>query len=614
MTASVVDPVSAPAAARRWRDFLPGLLLAVGLLLLIQQRTVGVPNEYDRYPDLADQLLRGEVVSDRFHPFGYPLLIAAVQVVARADAWTAGLLVSALSALGLVWAVGRLAEALRPGAGCAARWLAAANAFVWTYGSTACSDLVAAALPVLALALLVRPAPWSWLRLAGGGLLLGASVGVRYAALPTALAIAAWALCRRPRLAGAAALALGLALGYLPHGALNTVATGSPFANDNWQNVYLKVRCGGDAERLEAARAAGTLPGPLAFVRESAGEILRGAAVELERAGRDTLPGLVLGVEQPPPWARWWPFAAAAAALLALARDRRTALLLAGLAALHGAAVGASFFVNSRVLLPALPVAVLGPALALRAAAERSRAAWLLVAAAVAGLAALGQATVREHLASEPVREVEVARELPGRLRAPIAVFTSFLLLDQHVAYPCRFLHSSRLGDRAATWRGLRERMLRCGADVLLLGRRTAPAVFAEVRGGEPPDDFRILHEDGDVFAAELIAAPSDWIVDLTVVPARVADGSPCEITVRLAAVADRARIAAVGVALQPPAGDQLLLDLPAANGDFRRTITPPGPGTFVLQAVVLLHDGQVLRGPRAEIAVGPPDGGARAR
>ena len=46
-------------------------MLAIGLTALSFGRTAEVMNEYDRYPQMAEALLRGEVAFDRFHPFGY---------------------------------------------------------------------------------------------------------------------------------------------------------------------------------------------------------------------------------------------------------------------------------------------------------------------------------------------------------------------------------------------------------------------------------------------------------------------------------------------------------------------------------------------------------------
>ena len=593
-------------AARRWLGLLPWAALFAGLATIALLRTCENANEYDRYPEIAEKLLHGEIAFDGFHPFAYPLLVAAVMAVLRTAPLLSGCLVSAAAATVLVWATGRLAEGLRSGAGRPACLLAAANAVVWTLGATACSDMTAAALTTAAIALVAgNSATWSRRRLAGAGALLGAAVATRFSAGPIVVLIAAWTWWQRPQLAAAGALLAGAIAGYLPHGVLSTVATGSPFRQANLDLIYLKILYRDDVEQLQVAYDAGTVPALGPFLAEHGAELMAQCARDVGTAGERVLPGMMFGLVNAPGEAAWWPLLLALACLLALSRHRRLALLLGTGLVLHTVFVCLSKGASPRVLLPALPVLLAGLAVGLRALAERWRPGVLGLAAVLGVSIACGQTTLRQFYESEPVREVEVARSLPARLQRPIALFASYWLLDQRVDSPCWFLRTFDLGDTDATWQGLRERMRKCGADVLLVGRLSAPRIHERLAVGSPPDDFRIVQRDADVFVAELIHAPSAWLHSCAAQPSPARLGVTCEITIRLGLDADPAQIASVGVVLLNPAGEQQMLDfLPSPGGGYRRAFVPGAAGTWIVQSILLRRDGQVLRGPRVDLLV----------
>jgi hypothetical protein len=609
MTPASVPGTDADRTRRaRLAAVLPLLVLAIGLTVLSLGRTTEVTNEYDRYPELAEGLLQGKVAFDRFHPFGYPLLIAAMMTVTRTGGLVAGCLVSSLAAIGFCWAVGRLAERMRPGAALAARWCAVANGLLWSAGTTAASDLTAVAATTMASAVLAVPrALWTWRRLCGAGALLGLGMATRHPAAPVVAVIVAWAVWQRPRPGTAVALLAGWLIGWLPQGVLNAIATGSPFYNEAWHATYLKVCCGDEIEQLQAVYDQGSLPTLTDFLVHSGGRVLAMGLDDLRHAVSTGLSGVVLGIEEVPAWAAWWPFPLALLLLLVLARERRVAWLVALQTLAVTVFVSLAFHSWPRHLLTALPVAVLGPALGAAALMDRFRAGVAVLMALLALLGTLGLGNLRRHLDGEPACEVALARALPDRLQRPIAVLATYRLLDRYVKYPCWSLNTQRLGDGTGPWPDLRERMQRCGADVLLAGRRTSPHVFAVVTGSVPPSDFRMVYQDEDVCALELALPAPDWIVRFIAEPAVARAGFECSLELQLAVAADLAQIASVGAALRPPAGEQQLLDLPSAGPRrHRRAFTPSMPGTWVVQPVLLLRDGRILRGTAMDLVVAP--------
>src|SRR5690242_9408060 len=113
---ATADPAHCVLGPRRVAELLPLFVVAIGLVALSLGRTTEVTNEYDRYPEIAEALLNGHIAFNPYHPFGYPLLIALMMILTGTSPLVAGCLVSSLAGVGLVWAVGRLAECMRPGA------------------------------------------------------------------------------------------------------------------------------------------------------------------------------------------------------------------------------------------------------------------------------------------------------------------------------------------------------------------------------------------------------------------------------------------------------------------------------------------------------------------
>ncbi|MBL9077936.1 MAG: hypothetical protein JNL08_10560 [Planctomycetes bacterium] len=264
----------------RWTTF--GIALATSAVLVgvgCTLRGAEVDAEYDRYHVVAEQFWQGHVLFDRFHPFGYPLLVAALLPVVG-DSLLAGVVVSALAAGLLVWAVGSLAERLRAGAGVPAASLAAVNGWLWVFGTMASTDAAATASMTAALAIVAHGGEWRHRRALAGGVCAGFAVACRFASAAVVPVGAVWAWWRGG-LRGAALFALGALVGYLPHAVVATWTTGAPLGNDNWHLLYLKAVCGYEIECLQRTYEAGTLPSLTAFLGQHGGELLRLGAVDL---------------------------------------------------------------------------------------------------------------------------------------------------------------------------------------------------------------------------------------------------------------------------------------------------------------------------------------------
>jgi hypothetical protein len=596
-----------PPSARRIAALLPLFVVAIGLFALSLGRTTEVNNEYDRYPEIAEALLQGKVAYNPFHPYGYPFLIALTIALTGASALVAGCLVSSLAGVGLVWAVGRLAEHMRPGAGAVARWCAAANGLLWTFATTAASDLTAVAATTMACAVVAGPvAAWTPRRLAGAGALLGLGMSARHPATMVFLLVGAWCLWQRPRPGTAVAMGLGCLCAWLPHGVLNTIATGSPLHSDCWHALYLKVCCGDDMERLQEVYAQGTLPTFAGFLARSGGDILAMGCTDLHDAVRTGLSGVVLGTEAVPTWAAWWPFALALVFVLGLARDRRLASLLALVTVAMVTLASFAFHTAPvRHLLPALPVAILGPALGMAALMERTIVGLGVLLGWLIALGSTGLTTLQHHLDDEPRHEVEVARALPARYARPIAVLATYRLLDCYVSYQCWSLNTYQLGTEDGPWSDLRARMQHVGADLFLAGRRSSPPVFDAVTAGAPPPDFKVVHRDADVVALELTLPQPAWIAHFAVDASARHVGAPCTLDLQLSDDAALQQIVSAGAAVRTPDGEQQVVDLPCSGPrHYRRTFTLAAMGTWVVQPVVLLRDGGVLRGAPVDLPV----------
>ena len=600
--ASERDP-STPATtlAARLDRWLPWLILVVALLVLASLRTVENGVELDRYPDAAARIRQGDFTFDSYHGFGFPLAIAATAAVTGLDDFAAAIALAAAAALLMMSAAVTLATNLRPGAARTTRWLFGTNALFWTAGTSAAADLPGASLLLAGAALLSAPdATRSGLRLAGAGALLGAAVAFHPALLAPALpllGIAAWCSRRPSRwlLLGGA-----FAVGYLPH-VVPCLLSDRPIIGANWHNLYLKHVCDWDGAQLRRDLDAGAVPSLWAFVGEHHEVMRDDTARALGQAVDATLPAALLGSRAAVPGVFWWLPAAAALALLVAARRRGLALLALALVAIQLVLVAVFHRPTIRLMLPSLAVLLLGAGVGLEALRRRYRVGQILTWSCIAAAFAFGLRESWRHREAEPVREVEVARTVPGLTTRPVAALASFRLLDRHVEYPCWGIQRKRaeaFADRDGAWAELRRDLEACGATILIVGQRTLPAAFAAIAGADAPADFTWLHRDADVVIAEFAPPMTTWIAAVEATPRAPRRGQPCVVRLDLAAGAQPDQLASVGVAILDPDRNQTLLDLVRQpDASWSNAFVPDRAGGFTVQPILLLRDGRIERG-----------------
>jgi hypothetical protein len=603
MSAAPAIPLLDPA-----RPSAPWLVPLVTALALAAVATalpaVEIDAEADRYHERAEQLLRGEIPASPYHPLGLPVLLAGLQALLGDSLW-AGRLVSAAAAGWLVHLGGRLAEQLQHGAGPAARWLLAGNAILWSCGTMASSDMLAAA---LLLAATVRVAsggdPASSRRALGTGLLLGAAVAMRHAAWFAVPILGWWTLQRDRTKATLGRLALGLAIGSLPHWLPHWFAPPTP-GIAGWHNLYLRVVCGFDLDCLHQAQAAGTIPGFGAFLWQYGAELLRDGLRAAGDSATTQLAPMLFGLE-PSAWLRGWPLLPVLLGLLH-PRTRPTGRWLLALGAFSMLAIAATTLPRPRLLLPLLPLLAAGGAAALQLLPHRGLRR-LLLASVVGTAAVTGWRQFATRLTHYPEAEVHLAQQLSRLLTTPFGVLTTVPVLDRHVTQRVYGYPGGPLASTEATWSQLRQRLQATGADVFLTGRASHRALHAQLTASPLPADFRRLHQDDRTLAVTLQLPPSPWLANGTVQPDTVRLGARATMRLRLAAGAERSRLVAAGCVWRSPDGTETLLDLPAAaDGEFARDLHPDRAGTHWLAPFLLLGDGSVQRWPSLRLDVTGP-------
>ena len=616
-------PAPTTTHGRQWLLPVATALLLAALATILP--AVEIDAEADRYHERAERLLRGELPGTPFHPLGLPLLIAFVLPLVGDSLW-AGRLLSAAAAGWLVLLTGVLAERLRPGAGGVARWLLAGNAIVWSCGTMASSDMVAASLGTAAIVLLATgDGPLRGRRMFAVGLLLGAAIAMRHAAWFMVPLLTVWAWRRGPGVGGIARIGLGLAVGSAPHWLLQQLAPATP-GIAAWHNLYLRTVCGFDLEQLHRAQQDGSMPEFGAFLTHHGAQMLQEGLAAAVDSTTTMLAPMLLGLPSAP-WASTWPLLPALLGWLH-PRTRPVGRWLLGLAALTTLAVATSSLPRPRLLLPVLPLLVAGSAAAIAMVTER-RLRLLLSVAAVVATAWCSMHSFRARWRDYPTAEVELARSLAPRMPLPFGVLTTFAMLDRHIPQRVYGLFGSlrediapsqsatapnRSDDRTGTevadttWSGLRQRLQTLGAEVFVTGRASHPALHTLLTQSVVPADFRRLQHGDDAVAVVLELPPSPWIANCSVAPVSAPRGGPMTVRIELSAAADRSRLVAAGLVLRSPDGNETMFDLPAApDGRFTRTLHCDRIGRHWLSPFLLLADGSLQRGTALPIDVTGP-------
>jgi len=590
-----------------WAAASIAVLFTLGsALACVFLRTVEVSAEYDRYHLAAEQLLRGHVVFDGFHPIGYPVLVVPMLLLVG-NSLLAGQLVSSLAGGVVVWATSRIAEHLRPGAGTPTALLLAVHGAVWIHATLASSDISAVATMVAALALVVRtPAKMTMRRAVVVGLLLGLGVSVRSTSALVLACVGLWVL-HREGLRAAFATAIGAVVGYAPHAIPKALSVAMPTRSENWHNFYLKVVCHFDYECLQRAQDAGAIPAPGDFFRAHAIDLCRLGMVDAWIACSQALPSIAFGSMQSEPMLWLWPLLLAVAGLAWGAHARSTGRTLLVITA---ALMSLTCFVSQpkpRLLLGAVPFLSAGIAIACMCLPRPSlrRVALALCVALSLGF---GLRSFTLYLARQPEAEVALVRRLPDLVRRPMVLMTTLPGADRYVAAHVLGYIAPPFASPRETWDAVRERMEAAGVDVFLTGRVSNSRVFAHLTNSPLPPDFTSLYRDADTIVLERLPPASPWIEAFTVEPPSLRVGEPVVFRIRLSVDAVAAQTAGAGVAVRDANGEQSLFELPLVTvGVYEREFVVPSVlGDWQLTPFLLRANGQVLRGAVTPMRVRP--------
>jgi 4-amino-4-deoxy-L-arabinose transferase-like glycosyltransferase len=404
--------------------------------------------EYDRYVEQADQLLRGILPKDPYHPLFYPLLAAAMGKL-LGDTFQAAKCISTLSAVGVLsvtYLIGLMCFGRRTAL--LATLALALNSLVIMCGFEAGTDMLFAFLGLscmlLSVRLLERPAMITVLLL---GVCFALAYFTRYAAvaLVPCLFLTLW-WCPLPnrakRLVRGLALTVTIAICLAPHFALTAHIFGSPLHSRQGDNLSRKVM----HLRPDLQAASGTMD-TATLLKKAPFTVVLTAADSARGWIVDGVAGFVGGNRV---------FLASAfftvtvlGGLLGcfLSADRRVLLLLLYIAS-YFVVICLSMEPLPRLLLPILPLCML---VAVFFMVEDGRHATFSfkgisvpsgIAAVVLFLALLPAGAfhaVSDMVLRHPYQELEAARNLENASGKSIVVAGTFPFLQRYVGY--RYYH-----------------------------------------------------------------------------------------------------------------------------------------------------------------------------
>lgn len=554
--------------------------------------------EYDQYLQLAEGLLRGEVVDDRFHPMLVPELVAAAGFL-TGDPFVGGKVVAALAWSGLLLALFALLRSRwSPGQALAGALALGLHPFVALQALQVAADLPGAAFAVGAWAIALRGAdrPRTY---ALAGILAGAAFAARFNLGLHMVALVAVALATagagRWRAAGAALL--GASLGFLPHALPRALCFGSPFGNDNWKNLVLKYHLDYDMHALgqlsDSAAAA--------LLREHAGSSLWRGLQDFLAWLVDGLPAQVLGAPSVGPLAAGAVLAIVAGGAVGACRPgARVPRILFAVALLHAAAVVGTFRPEPRLLLPALVLGGAAVLLALPAWLSAAATGLLLLTASLLLGPAFGAFRASHHEA-----EVAAARALVAERGELTQLAGTYPFLDREVR--CAAVGMIQpFGTRtdvseAEFWRRLDETAAARPASLFVFGP-TGGALHRLARDAALPPGWRRTSRDGNVVVLERLP-PSGLALSGPTGPWRE---GPLRLSLAAGAPA-AVDTAWRGVVLRGPGGEDLRLSfvVPAAGAPFVEL--PRGAlarGEWHALPTVLQRDGALLQGAPLRLVV----------
>jgi len=399
--------------------------------------------EMDDYADRADDILRGEIPKDAYHPLLYPMLSAAIGVFLK-DGFAGARVVSSLSA-GLF-----LLAAYLLGRSCFGRAVSifslvalVINCNVIIMGVEAATDMAFAAFALLALLFSIRiSSGLSYGSLTMLALSFALAYFTRYSALflvPTIIIALAFSLSKvksRQKTLVLAAFAGAVLFFLIPHFILTTRVFSSPLYDENWKNLAFKMYGGGDWTYFQRIPYDGLFPVLLSspsklfflFIRELA----RFFYVTMGVLGGHGLAGAL--------------FTASAllggyCSLFALDRKRLILVSFAGFCVVFSCAFNVSL---PRYMLPILPLCYLwggsfissGPCTGtFQIAKRRINRSVPVIAVFMIALFASTVLNLRQYVDAHPVRELEAARFIEQKYGTKVTVLGTFRYMQRYVKY-----------------------------------------------------------------------------------------------------------------------------------------------------------------------------------
>lgn len=590
----------------RWPAVLGGLAATAFVVLALVAHPIEVPGgESDLYVDKAEQILRGELPRDIWHPIYYPGLMAGGALL-TGDAFTAGKLLSALAGGLLVFATAVLAGSVfGTTAAVLCGLLLAAHGAVVVMSAQAASDVIALAFAMAAFAVSARavdrPCARNWL---GAGVLAGLALGTRFQMLPLVPALLLVAFAAAPRLRRGAFVLAGLALGYLPQALAAWWAYGSPVYSEHWRNIDLKVVHDYDAVAAFADAPASSLSDLLlqhggrvagALVRDLGGQLTGGLGEFV--ASRPCFPA---------------DLAIVIAIVLGCLRAWRHPVLrgVVVFGGLYLPMLCVALVPEGRYLLPMLPMAALAMAALAQGGATRTQRLWLCLplVATIAVAAASMPGWVRTFVDSHPTAEIEAVRSLRTRLTDGDPIASPFSPMMRHVPGHVLWIPTQRLDAQGpALLDQIEQRAQHLHFEYLVVGPASARHLHAALRQCRGITDRACSVESWTEGAAVVRCRPPAGPVRRTRVEV-ADDGAGSRFVVELDESApESGRVLAGALRVLGPGGEELslLLQRQAAHVLAVETRGALASGRWQIEPALVLDDGALRSGARVSFSIG---------
>lgn len=585
---------SRPAGHQRWAFCAIAGGLVFAFALTSHPRLVA-GGEYDQYLQIAEDLGRGIVRDDAFHPLLYPELTAVAGLLL--GAFAGGKFVSAIAFAALLASVHRL---LAVRLGNAQAWLPTLAIGIqpplFLLGPQVASDMLGTALIVAGYGWALAgsgPRKWFW-----AGVAFGAAVATRQNLLVHVPCLLVLSMLEPGRMRRGLVVLGGLLLGVLPHVVPRLWCFGSAFGSRNWQNIVLKYQLDYDMQALvdlpEGAAAA--------MLREHWWQWAQRGVLDCIDWWVRGMPEQLLGAAVRSPMAAWsTSLVISAAVLVAIVRRQRSAALLFVAAIVHAGSVCLVFRPEPRVMMPSL-VALAVATMLVAAHWGRRGAAVAATLWLIAGLAQVPSA-LAAFRALHHEAEVAVAQQLVRERGELTQLAGTYPFLDREVqCLSVTMIHP--FGGRrdvaaAELWQRLEAVRRVRPASLFVIGR--VGRLFDLACDADLPPQWRRLRRDDDVVVLErlpdhplqLRMAAAVWRTGPLHLEVGAGDGGPDP--------------AWLGVVLVGPGNVELRLPFVREPGRAPVLQLPAGQlatGEWRLVPLALQRDGTIQKGEEHRLVV----------